>query len=179
MPMMAFREVLLMKKSNLLISLLFILLALGSPLIYMNGVHEAKEALAFNQNDILKVSIDNTKKTISEDYKIPPANIQEINTQLTDNKKVVVKEATLDIPYDKAAINIFLDKQIEVKNENGAPYKAFKREISIIPKDDENVYVAITVRNEKNSKKNITGFFSVKSPWLSQYLIDVRNEFAK
>lgn len=45
-----------------------------------------------------------------------------------------------------------------------------------MPEDDKSVHVEILIRDAKNKNKGTLRFFSIKSAWLSQYLMDVNSE---
>lgn len=164
-----------MKKRIIYVIIIIFIIYQGWNIYHTNKL---KSQLVFSQNNISKISIGDGKKTLSYDYEFSPQITKEINNQFANCRKKVVNNLSPNISDNKVCINIFLDGTVEWYDENNGTYKAAKREISIIPKDNKSVYASITIRSE-NDKNYECKLFLIESTWLSQYLVEVARELKK
>ena len=125
-----------------------------------------KDVFVFSKDNI--VSIWRVKKgeyIHDYNYKLPSDEIDSLSNILTKSK---LKKATInDSPSnDLGVMTIFLDGKI-VEEEKGAFSYEFKRSITLVPMDKDNVYVFLEINKPKND-----GSFNVDTVMKKFYIIN-------
>jgi len=132
-----------------------------------NSNNKINNTLAFTNEDVANIWVLEGNKGLSYDYKIENDVVKQISTQLIDSNKSGKKRTLVSINSGGFIIYIFLKD-----DSNG-----IKREINILPKNDNSVFVIVKTRNNNGSSEGDPLWLSVDSPWLSNYLENVKKEF--
>ena len=132
-----------------------------------NNNNKINNTLTFTNEDVANIWVLEGSKGLSYDYKIENDVAKQISTHLIDSSKTGEKRALVAINSDGFIIYIFLKDA-----SNG-----MKREINILPKNDNSVFVIVKTRNSNGVSVSDPVWLSVASPWLSNYLEKVKKEF--
>jgi hypothetical protein len=132
-----------------------------------NNNNKINNTLTFTNEDVANIWVFEGSKGLSYDYKIENDVAKQISTHLIDSSKTGEKRALVAINSGGFIIYIFLKDA-----SNG-----MKREINILPKNDNSVFVIVKTRNNNGVSVSDPVWLSVDSPWLSNYLEKVKKEF--
>ena len=122
-----------MKKVILLSTIIFVIAIAFTIVWKTNNSNKLNNALTFTNEDIKNIWVLQENHGLSYDYKIHDDTAKQISTEFTKSRKKVEKQTQVINNYGEFIIYIFLKS-----NSNG-----IEREINIVPKDDNSVFIII------------------------------------